>query len=442
MPEYPLPYPSLIGLDDVLPEPPVAFHVMTKPIGPLCNLDCTYCFYLRKESLYPDAADWKMSDAVLEAYVRQYIEAQQVPECHFAWQGGEPTLLGVDFYRRAVAYQHKYRRPGMVIHTAFQTNGTLLDEEWCAFLRENHFLIGLSIDGPRELHDHYRVNKGGKPTFDQVYAALQLLQRERVEHNVLCVVNARNAPHGLEVYEFFRGEGIEFLQFIPAVERLPDGGVTEWTVPAEAYGQFLCDIFDAWVVRDVGRVYVQIFDVALRAWCGLDPGLCVFSPTCGNAMALEHNGDLYSCDHYVVDYNRLGNIVETPIAELAARPFQRKFGTDKSAMLPRYCRECEVRFTCNGGCPKDRFITTPDGEQGLNYLCAGFKRFFGHIDPAMKYMAAEIRNGRAPANVMAWERARRVRQAGVTPGAEEPCPCGSGRRYGRCCGLRRGRRMR
>ena len=406
-------YPSLVGLDQVAAAPQRAFHIMTKPVGPLCNLGCTYCFYLRKDSLYPAerGSAWRMSDEVLEAYVRGYIEAQQVRECHFAWQGGEPTLLGVEFFERAVALQRQYRRPGMVIQNAFQTNGTLLDERWCTFLREHHFLIGISMDGPREIHDHYRVNKGGKPTFDQVYRGLKLLQEHGVEHNILCVVNRHNAHHPLDVYRFFRDEGERYLQFIPAIEPLPDGGVTPWSVEPRAYGDFLSAIFDEWVRRDVGQVFVQMFDVALRGWCGLDPGLCVHSEVCGNAMALEHNGDLYSCDHFVTPHNRLGNLTETPLAALVAQPFQRKFGSDKRDTLPRMCRECDVRFVCHGGCPKERYTTTPDGEPGLNYLCPGFRRFFHHIDPAMKFMAAELRAQRPPANVMAWMAERDTRRA-------------------------------
>lgn len=440
--EYPAEFPSLIGLDQVLPERPRAFHVMTKPIGPLCNLDCTYCFYLRKETRYPDAQtdkpSWRMSDEVLESYVKQYIEAQQVPEVHFAWQGGEPTLLGVDFFRKAVELQKHYRKPGMVIHNAFQTNGTLLDDEWCKFLKANHFLIGISIDGPHEIHDTYRVNKGQKPTYDHVIRGLKLMQQYDVQHNVLCVVNNHNSSYPLEVYRHYKELGERFFQFIPAIEFLPEGGVTDWSVRPEAYGDFLCRIFDEWVIQDVGECFVQIIDVALRAWCGLDPGLCVFSPTCGTAMALEHNGDLYSCDHYVTDHNLLGNLLETPLTELVGQPLQRKFGRDKKDTLPQYCRDCEVRFACNGGCPKNRFIETPDGEPGLNYLCAGYKRFFNHIDPAMKYMAAEIRNQRPPANVMQWMRSRRLPQEALTTiGRNDPCPCGSGKKYKACCGRRR-----
>ncbi len=435
---YPAPYPDLIGLDEVLPEKPPAFHIMTKPIGALCNLDCTYCFYLRKEDLYPEhkGRAWRMSDEVLEAYVKQYIEAQQVPEVHFAWQGGEPTLMGVEFFRKAVALQRQYRRPGMVIHNAFQTNATLIDEEWAQFLHEHHFLIGVSVDGPESIHNHYRVNKGQQGSFEAVMRGLRLLQQYDVQHNLLCVVNDHNSRYPLEVYRFFRDELDErFYQFIPSIEFRPEGGVTDWTVRPEAYGEFLCTIFDEWVRRDVGQRYVQIFDVSLRAWCGLDPGLCIFSKHCGTALALEHNGDLYSCDHFVMPHNRLGNIVEQPLAELVASPLQRKFGRDKDDSLPDYCRRCEVRFVCNGGCPKDRFIETPSGEEGLNYLCAGYKRFFHHIDAPMKFMAAEIRQRRAPANVMAWMRQREIPQQALTGiGRNDPCPCGSGRKYKLCCG--------
>ena len=406
-------YPSREGLEGIPAEQPRAFHVMTKPIGPLCNLDCHYCFYLRKESLYPEThgSTWRMSDEVLDTYIRSYIEAQSVPEVHFAWQGGEPTLLGVPFFERVVALQRQYRRPGMVVHNAFQTNGTLLDDAWGEFLHRHHFLVGLSMDGPREIHDHFRVDKGGKPSFDAVYRGLECLRRHRVEHNILCVVNQHNQSRGLAVYEFLRGEGEQYLQFIPALERLEDGSPAPWSCDGPGYGEFLCAIFDEWVRHDVGRVFVQAFDVALRAWCGLDPGLCVFSETCGQAMALEHNGDLYSCDHFVTPYNKLGNIVDTPLSELVAQPFQRKFGTDKRDALPRYCRECSVRFACNGGCPKERWDTTPDGEPGLSSLCAGYKRFFGHIDAPMRFMAGEIKAQRPPAGVMRWMAQRDARAA-------------------------------
>lgn len=381
---------------------PRAFHVMLKPRGAICNLDCHYCFYLRKEALYPDSP-FRMSDALLESYTRQYIEAQRVPEATFAWQGGEPTLMGLDFYRKAVEFQQKYRRQGMRVHNNFQTNGTLLDDEWCRFFHQNNFLIGLSLDGPRDLHDAYRVDKGGKATFQRVLEAARLLQRHQVEFNILACVNNLNARRPLEVYRFLRDEvGASFIQFIPIVERdrqMP-GGVSPRSVTGKDYGYFLKSIFDEWVRRDVGKVFVQIFDVALAAWSGNRPGLCIFDETCGAAMAMEHNGDLYSCDHFVDPDFFLGNIQQTPLAELAGSPRQLKFGQDKKSTLPRTCRECPVRFVCNGGCPKDRILSTPDGEPGLNYLCAGYKAFFTHIDQPMKTMAALLEQARPPAMIM------------------------------------------
>jgi uncharacterized protein len=394
------------------------FHVMAKPTGPICNLDCKYCFYLEKENLYPGTHSWAMPDDVLESYVRQYIQSQAAPVVTFAWQGGEPTLLGVDFFRKVVEFERKYS-DGRRIANAFQTNGVLLNDLWAEFFAENGFLVGVSIDGPRELHDCYRVNKGGKPTFDSVMAGLGYLKKHGVDFNTLTVVNRRNSCHPLEVYRFLREAGSGYMQFIPVVERLtsnpgPDGlhlispswnksvQVSEWSVEPIQYGKFLCAIFDDWLRRDVGRYFVQIFDVALESWYGVPQGLCVFRETCGTALAIEHNGDLYSCDHYVYPENKLGNIMEAPLESLVASSTQRQFGAAKRNMLPRYCRECEVRFACNGECPKHRFLQTPDGEAGLNYLCAGYKMFFNHIDPYMEFMVGELQNGRAPANVMQW----------------------------------------
>ena len=379
---------------------PPGFHVMLKPRGAVCNLDCAYCFYRDKEALYADGARLVMSGEVLESFTRQYIAAQRVPEVTFAWQGGEPTLRGLEFFRKAVALQLKHARPGMTIANALQTNGVLLDDEWGRFLKEHGVLVGLSLDGPRELHDAWRVDKRGKPTFDRVLRALRLLQRHGVEFNVLCVVSRANGDHPREVYRFLKAEGVEFIQLIPAVERTPGGGTTPWTVGAEQWGEFLCGVFDEWVRRDVGRVYVQCFDVALEAWAGIRPSFCVHAPTCGNCLALEHNGDLFACDHYVTPEHFLGNVRETPLIDLVAAPFQRAFGRDKRDRLPRQCRECPLRFACNGGCPKDRFIRTLDGEAGLNYLCAGYKRFFTHIAPAMRTMAELLRRGGAPDAIM------------------------------------------
>lgn len=421
---------------------PPAFHVMMKPTGAICNLDCKYCYFLSKEMLYPGSR-FRMADDLLADYTRQYIEAQQVPEVTFAWQGGEPTLMGLDFFKRAVALQQEYRKPGMRIYNAFQTNGTLLDDEWGRFFHENDFLIGLSMDGPQALHDHYRVDKGGAPTHHKVMGALDLLKRHRVEFNILTTVHAGNVEHPLDVYRFLRDEaGTRFMQFIPIVERDNDTGfqegdeVTNRSLTGEQYGDFLCAIFDEWVRQDVGRVFVQIFDVALAAWTGHSPGLCIFEETCGHALALEHNGDLYSCDHFVEPKYRLGNVQEIPLVEMVGSDFQKQFGQDKRDTLPRYCRECEVRFVCNGGCPKDRFISTPDGEPGLNYLCAGFKQFFNHIDRPMKLMAQELQAQRAPANVMqilAREEAE-TREKYAHARRNDPCPCGSGRKFKQCHG--------
>jgi uncharacterized protein len=436
-----------------------SFHVMTKPIGPICNIDCKYCFYLEKEKLYPAGEKWKMSDEVLESYIRQYIEAQAegspsggAPEISFAWQGGEPTLLGVDYFRRVVELQRKYAG-GKRIGNAFQTNGILLDDAWGEFFRENDFLIGLSVDGPRELHDHYRVDKKGAPTFDAVMRGLSVLKKHRVEFNTLTVVNRGNSQKPLEVYEFLKEIGSGFIQFIPLIERVPDRAlkvlgydlapppevgdeypVTPWSVRPTDYGEFLVKIFDSWVRRDVGRVFVQLFDVALAAWMGMPAGLCVFAEKCGSAMALEHNGDLYSCDHYVYPKYKLGNIMNHSLREMVDSPQQKKFGSDKADTLPAYCRGCEVKFACNGECPKHRFLKTPDGESGLNYLCAAYKRFFNHVDPHMKTMAQLLQARRSPAMIMEMI-AEKERKIGVgSAGRNEPCPCGSGRKFKKCCG--------
>ena len=393
-----------------------------------------------------------MSDTVLEAYIRQYLDAQPGNEVLFAWQGGEPTLLGVDFFRRAVDLEKRYAN-GRRVANAFQTNGVLLDDAWGEFLAREKFLVGLSVDGPRAIHDRHRVDKGGQSSFDRVMAGLAFLKKHGVEFNTLTVVGAHNSRAPLEVYRFLKEAGSGFLQFIPLVERLPDANaaglgldfatppapgkgdarpaMTPWSVKAEDYGAFLVAIFEEWVRRDVGRVFVQMFDVALGIWAGEGPGLCVFAEECGDALALEHNGDLYACDHYVYPAWRRGNLLETPLAELAGGEAQRRFGADKKATLPRECRECDVRFACNGGCPKHRFLRAPDGEGGLNVLCAGYRRFFRHVAPAMEAMAHLLRTGRAPAEIM--ERFReRDRLATVRPDVR--CPCGSGRKFKNCCG--------
>lgn len=421
---------------------PPTFHILAKPTGAICNLNCKYCFFLSKEQLYP-GSHFRMPGDVLEEYIRQYIEAQQVPEVNISWQGGEPTLMGVDFFRRSVELAEKYKQPYQTIQYAIQTNGTKLDDEWGEFLKKHNFLVGISIDGPRELHNTYRVNKGGQGSFDQVRRGLQFLQKHKVEFNILATVHAANAGHPLEVYRFFRDDlGARFIQFIAIVERDNDTGfqegntVTARSVTAEQYGNFLIKIFDEWVKRDVGRVFVQIFDVALAAWLGETPSLCIFAPTCGNALALEHTGDLYSCDHFVEPDYFLGNIKDTPMIELVASDQQRQFGQDKLDTLPRYCRECEIRFVCHGGCPKNRFIATPDGEPGLNYLCAGYKAFFNHIDRPMRMMADLLRHHRPPAEIvqfLALEE-KKLQEAFARANRNDPCPCGSGRKFKHCHG--------
>jgi len=418
---------------------PQAFHLLAKPTGAICNLDCAYCFFLDKEVFYP-GSKFRMSEPVLEQYIRQLIESHQTDSVNIAWQGGEPTLMGLDFYRRTMDVVEKYRRPGMRFLHTMQTNGTLLDDEWAAFFKEHGFLIGISIDGPRPLHDVYRVDKGGKPTFDRVMRGLRLLQGHGVEYNILTTVNRVNGDYPLEVYRFLRDEaGTDWMQFIPVVERINADGLTlyqeggtvsERSVLPEQFGRFLSTIFDEWVRHDVGRIYVQTFEATLRNWLGMGAsGMCVFNETCGTGLAIEHNGDLYSCDHFVEPNYFLGNIQDKHLIELVASPQQLRFGQDKRDTLPRYCLECDVRFACHGECPKNRFIETPDGEDGLNYLCAGFKAFFHHVDFPMKLMAGLLRRGLEAREVMAvLERAF----AGVQ--RNDPCPCGSGRKFKQCHG--------
>jgi uncharacterized protein len=376
------------------------FHVMAKPSGSKCNLDCKYCFYLEKEGLYPKGSH-RMSDEALEKFVISQIAAQpDGAEVLFAWQGGEPTLMGVEFYEKAVAWQ-KQHAGGRRIANAFQTNGVLLDEAWGAFLKRENFLVGLSIDGPRELHDLYRVDKGGKPTFDKVMRGLGVLQKHGVTFNTLTVVHRESARRPLEVYEFLKSIGSTHMQFIPLVDRIGEGeAVSEASVLAEDYGAFLTTIWDHWLRQDVGRVFVQLFDVMLGVWMGQPSGLCLFRETCGDAVALEHNGDVYSCDHFVTPRHRLGNLLDQSLGDLVRGPQQREFGQNKVATLPGYCQRCDVRFACHGECPKNRFLRTPDGEPGLNYLCAAYKRFFTHANPGLRGMAWLAMNQQPPAKIM------------------------------------------
>lgn len=436
-----------------LPEnAPRGFHLLAKPAGAQCNLDCDYCFFLSKEMLYPNSK-LRMADSILEEYLRQLIEAHALaPEVTIAWQGGEPTLMGLDFFRRSVELVEKHLRPGQrAVHT-IQTNGTHLDAEWAAFFKEHDYLVGISIDGPREIHDAYRVTRGGNGSFDQVMRGLDALREAGVAWNALTTVHAANSGRGREVYCFLRDElGASFCQFIPIVERVESadqdgtvpwsswrdrplyaqrgGYVTGRSVSGEGYGRFLIDVFEEWVRHDIGRVYVQMFDVALANFYGAPPSLCIHAETCGTALAIEHNGDLYSCDHFVEPDHLLGNIAEEHMLDLVCSPKQRRFGRDKRDSLPKRCRECDVRFLCHGGCPKDRFVATEDGEPGLNHLCDGYRMFFRHIDQPMRQMCELLKRQRPPAEV-----AKAYRQRDRRLGRNGLCTCGSGRRLRECHG--------
>jgi uncharacterized protein len=398
-----------------------------------------------------------MSEATLETYIRQLLESHRTQEVTVAWQGGEPTLMKLDFFKRAVELVETYRRPEQIVQHTFQTNGLLLDDDWCAFFKEHHFLVGLSVDGPRELHNTYRVDRRGQGTFDLVMQGWQALCQHSVDFNILCTVNAANQHHGRTVYSFFRDElGAKWVQFIPIVERataetleIANQGwsdqpgqkrllytqtgnlVTERTVGAEQYGRFLVDVFEEWVRHDVGQVFVQLFDVTLEAFFGRHL-LCLHAPTCGYGPALEHNGDLYSCDHFVEPRFKLGNIHQTHMLELVASPGQRKFGDNKRDTLTTQCQECKVRHLCNGGCPKDRFALSRDGQPDQNYLCPGLELFFMHTGPAFTRMAQMIQQGHAPSEIMAWFAAEDEKH-----GPYQPCPCGSGKKFRFCHGKSR-----
>jgi uncharacterized protein len=401
---------------------PFAFQVMAKPIGSVCNLNCTYCYYLEKQKLYPGTHDFRMNDEVLENFIKQYITTQDVPVIDFVWQGGEPSLLGLDYFKKALGLQKKYAGTKQ-INNAFQTNGTLLNDEWCLFFKENSFLVGISIDGPEHVHDHHRPFKTGKPTFSQVMQGVDLLKKHKVDFNTLSVVNRYSSQYPLEVYDFLKRIGSGYLQFLPVVERrltspvqnelelvhagIEKASVTDWSVLPEDYATFLITIFKQWVKRDVGRYYVQLFDATLANWVGENAGLCVFSEKCGDSIVMEHNGDVYSCDHYVYPEFLLGNIGEKTLYSMVRSESQKRFGSAKLDTLPNQCISCEYRFACHGECPKHRFEYTEEGQAGLNYFCKTYKKFFPHVHPYMQFMAEELANKRPPSNVMAW--AKKIR---------------------------------
>jgi uncharacterized protein len=410
------------------------FQIFAKPIGAVCNLDCAYCYYLKKELLYPGSNSFRMSEDVLEAYIVQQIAISPGEEILFSWHGGEATLLGLDYFRRIVELEQKHCPAGKRVANSIQTNGVLLNEEWCEFFAAQKFGVGLSVDGPAHLHDAYRVTKGQSPTHRQVMQSYRMLRRHGIPVDLLCVVHAQNVKHPLDVYRFFKEIGAQYLSFIPLVEMQPgsSGDIGERSVPAAAFGEFLCAIYDEWVRHDMGRMIVQIFEEAARPAYGLRHSLCIFRPTCGDVPVIEHNGDFYQCDHFVTPEHRLGNILTTPLGEMIDSPAQEAFGRSKQETLPRYCRGCEVLDMCNGGCPKDRIIPTPDGEPGLNYLCEGYRRFFNHSRPYTQRMAQLAWAGKQPEQLMDELRAEKAKSLAMA-GRNDPCPCGSGRKFKKCC---------
>lgn len=389
-------------------------YVMLKPAGAHCNLACKYCYYLEKNKLYPTAQRHLMSDEMLEQFTREYIEAQTMNQVLFTWHGGEPLLRSIDFYRKALSLQQKYAG-GRRIDNVIQTNGTLLTDEWCEFFAQNHWLVGISIDGPQPDHDHYRLTAAGKPSWQKVMQGIKLLKKHGVEWNAMAVVNAYNANHPLEFYRFFKENGCQFLQFTPIVERLTRHGdgrtlasladkdeisLSEASVAPEQWGYFLCAIFDEWVRKDVGKIFVEIFDCTLANWMGISPGICAYSKECGHAGVMEHNGDVYSCDHFVFPEYKLGNIRDHSLIDMLYGEQQQEFSRLKHSSLPRQCKECDMEFACHGECPKNRFMKDKYGDSGLNYLCPGYYHYYQHVAPYMDYMKQELMAQRPPSNIM------------------------------------------
>ena len=389
-------------------------YVMLKPTGAHCNLACKYCYYLEKNKLYPTAQRHLMSNEMLEQFTREYIEAQTMNQVLFTWHGGEPLLRSIDFYRKALSLQQKYAG-GRRIDNVIQTNGTLLTDEWCEFFAQNHWLVGISIDGPQPDHDHYRLTAAGKPSWKKVMQGIKLLKKHGVEWNAMAVVNAYNANHPLEFYRFFKENGCQFLQFTPIVERLTrheDGrtlasladkdeiSLSEASVTPEQWGYFLCAIFDEWVRKDVGKIFVEIFDCTLANWMGISPGICAYSKECGHAGVMEHNGDVYSCDHFVFPEYKLGNIRDHSLIDMLYGEQQQEFSRLKHSSLPRQCKECDMEFACHGECPKNRFMKDKYGDSGLNYLCPGYYHYYQHVAPYMDYMKQELMSQRPPSNIM------------------------------------------
>ena len=425
----PHPFHNMLLLEDAVRiNGPAAFNIMLKPAGSLCNLDCHYCYYLDKAEIY-GGREPRMTEEMLEDVIREYIAANDVPEVTFNWHGGEPLVLGLDFYRKALELEKKYAAD-KTVHNTIQTNGTLLDAQWADFFRDNGFLVGISLDGPKDIHDKYRKDKGGAPTFDRVLRGLQYLRERDVQFNTLSTVNKASEGRGQEVYHFLKSVGSRYMQFMPVVEHVKypldahgkprksarpfivdpatEGAqLAFWSVSSQGFGQFMCDIFDVWVRNDVGRYYVGLFDAALANWCGVMPGTCVYGRTCGGNSVIEHNGDLYPCDHFVYPKYLLGNIREQTIRCMMESPTQVRFGIDKRNTLPSKCFRCKYLFACNGECPKHRFNKSENGDTGLNALCEGYYKFYDHVAPYMEIMKGLLENGQPPAYVIPWARMRR-----------------------------------
>ncbi len=421
-------YKDTLTLDDALRiSGPMAFNNMIKPAGSLCNLDCHYCYYLDKAEIY-GGYEPRMSLDMLETCIREYIAANDVPEVTFNWHGGEPLVMGLDFYRKAVELELKYAGD-KIIHNTLQTNGTLLNYDIASFFRDNDFLVGVSIDGPRDIHDKYRKDKGGAPTFDKVLRGIETLYRTGTQFNTMTTVNKASEGRGMEVYNFLKSVGSRYMQFMPVLEHIkyPVGSngkprkgarpyivepstegaeIAMWSVSSMAFGKFMCDIFDYWVRNDVGQYFVNQFDAALACWCGAQPGTCVYAETCGGNSIIEHNGDVYCCDHFVYPEYKLGNIAGTDLREMMNSPVQTKFGISKRNGLPKKCIRCRYAFACHGECPKHRFNRTESGETGLNALCDGYYKFYSHVEPYMEKMKEFLVEKKAPANIIPWARAR------------------------------------
>jgi len=408
------------------------FVVMAKPVGPVCNLECSYCYYLETAHLYERPHRFKMSDALLETYVRQYIASSPGPIITFVWHGGEPTLAGLDFYRRAVEFQKQYLPQGWTCWNNLQTNGTLLDDEWCSFLADEHFSVGLSIDGTSWLHDAYRKDRSGRGTYERVVAAARCLQSHGIQPDLLCTVTSAAAKEPISVYRALRNLDTGWLQFLPIVRRGPDGQATPESVPPEEYGRFLSAVFDEWVHHDIGKLDVQFFAEMTLVWSGGTANLCWMAPTCGRALIVEHDGRVYACDHFVTAEHHIGDLNTSYLSALVDAPIQRRFGEDKRDQLPAQCRSCQWLAVCNGGCPKDRFALAENGEPGLNYLCTGLRQFFAHVEQPLRHVMEQRRRGMSLDAIRAEQRAELlVRWRGI--GRNDPCPCGSGLKAKRCC---------